>query len=111
MKFPNRIKELRERKNWTLEKLAAEAGISVSYLSRLERSDRNLSGKTIAKIATALGVKRTELLQESRDAQDAPSVDEALSKLLPEYPDEAENLRHDFLAVIEARLARTTRQN
>lgn len=57
MEHPNRIRELRELAGKTLESLAAEADMSVSYLSRLETGERNLSLKTMGKIAAALRLR------------------------------------------------------
>lgn len=59
---PNRIKEWRDRRGWSQETLAEKAGISVSYLSRMERGDRNVSLKNLAKIAPALEVPTAELV-------------------------------------------------
>jgi transcriptional regulator with XRE-family HTH domain len=50
------IKRLREAKDWSQTKLAAEAGMSVSGISMIENGHRNLSTTTLAKLAEALGV-------------------------------------------------------
>lgn len=64
--IPNRIKELREQNNLTLEDLAFMTGLSESYISRLESGKRNLSVKTMSLLAKALKVEPTELLDVSR---------------------------------------------
>lgn len=61
---PNRINELREQKEITVEDLAEKVGISVSYLWRLANSDRNLSVKNLNKIAAALGVRPKDVLPD-----------------------------------------------
>lgn len=59
---PNRIREWRERRGFSQEELAEKSGFSYSYLSRMERGERNVSLKTLAKIAPALDVAPTELV-------------------------------------------------
>ena len=50
-----RIKEVREAKGWTQEKLATEADISKSFLSEVEKHGKNISVDLLLKVATALG--------------------------------------------------------
>jgi len=50
-----RIKEVREAKGWTQERLATEAQISKSFLSEVEKHGKNISLDLLLKIATALG--------------------------------------------------------
>lgn len=53
--YNNKIKKFREKKNMTLKELAEEAGISVGYLSHLERGSRdNPSTEVMERIALAL---------------------------------------------------------
>jgi len=59
---PNRIKEIRETLDITIEQLADSTGLSVSYISRLESGDRNLSVKNLNLISSALGVLPQDLL-------------------------------------------------
>ena len=58
-----RLKELREERGWTQDRLAAKAAISRAYLARLEigRHDPPLS--TLARLAKALRVSVVDLLQ------------------------------------------------
>ncbi len=50
-----RIKEVREAKGWTQERLASEAEISKSFLSEVEKHGKNISLDLLLKVATALG--------------------------------------------------------
>lgn len=59
---PNRIREIRDQLNLTIEELAEKADLSVSYVSRLENGLRNLSLKNMNLIAHALGVDAHALL-------------------------------------------------
>lgn len=63
--FPNRIRELREERDMTIEQLAAETGLSTSYVWRLENGERNLSVKNLNLFAHALSVEPNELLPAS----------------------------------------------
>lgn len=63
---PNRIRALRELNDMTIEELAEKAGLSVSYVSRLEKGERNLSVKNMNLLAHALRVDPAELLQSPK---------------------------------------------
>jgi transcriptional regulator with XRE-family HTH domain len=58
-----KLKALRRERGWTQPVLAKRAGVSAGYLARLEthRHDPKLS--TLVKLAKALGVPVTELLE------------------------------------------------
>jgi transcriptional regulator with XRE-family HTH domain len=58
-----RIRALRDKKGWSQERLADEAGIDRSYMSGIERGVRNMSVLNLAKIAKALGVSPASLFQ------------------------------------------------
>ncbi len=58
----NSIRSLREERELTLEQLADLVGLSVPYVSRLEKGERNLAVKHIDKFAAALGVPRERIL-------------------------------------------------
>lgn len=60
---PNRIREIRDSLDMTIEDLAEATGLSVSYVSRLENGERNLSIKNLNLMAHALNVPVAELLQ------------------------------------------------
>lgn len=61
---PNRIAEWRELRGLSQEDLAAAAGMSPGYLSRMERGERNVSLKNLAKISEALGIPARDLVPE-----------------------------------------------
>lgn len=50
--FATRLRELRQRRGWTMQELAARSGLSKAFLSRLESGDRQAS------IAAALTLSR-----------------------------------------------------
>lgn len=69
----NQIRAHRKARGFTIEDLSARAGISVSYLSRLERGQKTLSVTHIDKLARALDVPREQLIAQG-EALTAPVV-------------------------------------
>lgn len=57
------LRALRAQKKFSQEKLAHKAGISVSYVSMLERGERSPPLETLECIAKALGVPPLSLLE------------------------------------------------
>lgn len=62
--FGKRLKELRLKRGLSQEALAERAGIHRNYLGGIERGERNVSLSSILKIAAALKVKPTKLLEK-----------------------------------------------
>ncbi len=58
-----RIRALREERGYTLQDLAKRANLSLSYLSEIERASKRPSLKTIEKLANALNVPKTHLIE------------------------------------------------
>ncbi len=67
------LRELRQVKNLTLREVADKAGISVSYLSQLERNQSRLPIGVLKKIADALGVHMNWFFQSPGRADAAES--------------------------------------
>ena len=61
-RFANNLKVERLRRKLSQEALAARAGLSVSYISMLERGQRTPPLDTLESIAKALAVTATTLL-------------------------------------------------
>lgn len=59
----HKVKKLRSQNKLSQEGLAAKAGISVSYVSMLERGQRSPALSTIDKLGEALGVPPIALLK------------------------------------------------
>ncbi|HHX86771.1 MAG TPA: helix-turn-helix transcriptional regulator, partial [Firmicutes bacterium] len=57
-----KIRKLRKQRSYTLAELAQKANLSASYLSELERGNKQPSIKTIEKLATALNVHPSEIV-------------------------------------------------
>ena len=65
------LRELRQVKNLTLREVAEKAGISVSYLSQLERNQSRLPIGVLKKISDALGVHMNWFFQSAGDGASA----------------------------------------
>lgn len=63
IKFGKRVKELRLQKKMSQGDLAKILGVHPTYISGIERGVRNMALKNIEKLAKALGVTPSELLQ------------------------------------------------
>ncbi len=61
-KFAANVRRLRSKKKLSQKALADKVGISVSYVSMLERGQRSPPLETIEKMAKALGVQPAALL-------------------------------------------------
>lgn len=58
----NRLKELREERGISQEKLSELSGISRTTLSKIENNEEvNVNTRTIAKLAEVFGVKPSEI--------------------------------------------------
>ncbi len=57
-----RLRELRFKKGWSQETLAAQAGLHRTYISGIERAERNIGLDNVEKLADAFGISVDELL-------------------------------------------------
>jgi transcriptional regulator with XRE-family HTH domain len=63
LSFGARVRTLREREGWSQEELAHKAAIHVTYLSGLERGHRNPTLSVVARLAAALDMTPSDLLE------------------------------------------------
>ena len=61
-RFSTNLRNSRRTRGLSQEELAKKAGISVSYVSMLERGQRSPPLETLESVAKALNVKPTQLL-------------------------------------------------
>ena len=59
-----RIRSLRQKKGWSQERLAEEAGIHRTYLGGIEIAKRNPSLRNLIRIARALNVTVGEMFRD-----------------------------------------------
>ena len=58
----NRVKDLRVAQGFSQEELASESKLHRTYISDIERGERNVSIENIERVAQALGIDASELL-------------------------------------------------
>lgn len=63
MKFGKRLRELRKNAGHSQEELAFKATLDRTYVSSIERGERNVSIEVVEKIAAALEIKITNLFE------------------------------------------------
>ncbi|MFD1676701.1 helix-turn-helix domain-containing protein [Alicyclobacillus fodiniaquatilis] len=75
MNLGQKLRELREQKNWTLAEASAATGISVSHLSAIENGNRpNPSFSLVAKLARAYGVPLSYFDTMTDSNQNTPMI-------------------------------------
>lgn len=98
----NRIREVREHRRMTQDRLAEMAGISKGFLSDVENEKRNISSEYLLRIANSLGTSVDYLLKGESSSADTlqrepvviPSaLSEAALQLNLSYPQTVELLR------------------
>lgn len=65
--FGSRLKELRARRGWTLQELAARSGLSRAFLSRLESGNRHASIAAALTLSRIFDVSLTSLFESPAD--------------------------------------------
>jgi transcriptional regulator with XRE-family HTH domain len=61
-RFGQRLREIRTGKEISQEDLAATAGLHRTFVSLIERGQRNVTLRTIERLAKALGIKMADLM-------------------------------------------------
>ncbi len=64
LRIGDKVRETRKRKLLTQEQLADKAGVGVNTIIRIERNQVEPQGRTIRKLAAALGVTPSELIED-----------------------------------------------
>jgi transcriptional regulator with XRE-family HTH domain len=65
--FAENLRKARQARGISQERLAEMAGLHRTYISSVERGERNISIDNIERIATALGLKPAELLGRDKE--------------------------------------------
>lgn len=71
--FGNRIKSLRQARQWTLEQVAESSGLSISTLSKIENGQVSASFDTLVKIANAYHLSFGELFSSQLPVEAPPT--------------------------------------
>jgi len=62
-KFGRRVREKRQKRGLSQEKLASLAGVHRTYIGMIERGEKNITIGNIEKIAGALDIKLADFFQ------------------------------------------------
>lgn len=79
LRFGNVVRELREARGWSQERLAANAELNRSYMGEIERATAMPSLATAAKLARALELPLSHIISRC----EATGEDTAVSARLP----------------------------
>lgn len=94
------IRALRQEKGWSQERLALDLEMTTSYVSRIERGERQLSTELLERMAQALGTSVTGIyaLAEGRSLKDAAVAEKPIEI---DYSDSGLKLRKLFRQLSE----------
>ena len=67
-----KVKAFRTAKKYTLKQLSEESGLSIGFLSQLERGLSSIAIDSLAKLATILGVSLSSFFDSSADQEKSP---------------------------------------
>jgi transcriptional regulator with XRE-family HTH domain len=59
--FAANLKQLREERGWSQERVAHESGLNPSHVAKIERTEREPGVRSISKLSKGLGVSASEL--------------------------------------------------
>ena len=62
-RFGDRVRELRKDDGYSQESFADVCGLDRTYMGGIERGERNVALRNIGKIAEALGISLSELME------------------------------------------------
>lgn len=61
IEFGKKVRQLRNQKGWSQEELSFKSGFHRTYIGMIERAERNISLKNIARIAKTFNVEIQDL--------------------------------------------------
>jgi len=67
IQFGYRVRQVRQAKGWSQEDLAERCSLDRTYIGGIERGERNISIVNIAKIAQALDLSLSEIMDFSNN--------------------------------------------
>jgi transcriptional regulator with XRE-family HTH domain len=103
----SRVRARRQRRGWTLKDLAHHTGLSVPYLSDIERGNTNPTLETLTTLAAALEATVSDLLGDQPTAAAGPPLSVSLQRFVRS---DDFTRRIERLARVADRPAETVRQ-
>lgn len=97
-----RIQTVREKARLTQEQLEEKTGVNTKYISAIERGQKNVTIKTLEKIAKGLDVELYELFLLSEEIGSEKGVKKAIAALIKDADIKRLNLFLDFLRKVAA---------
>jgi len=67
IEFGNRVRQLRKEKGWSQEELSFKSGFHRTYIGMVERAERNISLKNIARVAKTFDIKIEDLFTDKNN--------------------------------------------
>jgi transcriptional regulator with XRE-family HTH domain len=98
--LPNRIRELRKAKDWTLEMLADRVGCGVTQMSDLERGVRPLNWHWLQSVSRALKVQPADLLSQKDNRGSLSAGEMSLVALFRQASEDQQRQLLDMARVI-----------
>jgi transcriptional regulator with XRE-family HTH domain len=92
MKFGQKLKRLRQERDWSQEKLAEEIGVKRLAINKYESGQTKPSAETLQKISEVFGVSIDYLLAEESEKF---AEDKIIDKTLLEYVAEIEQMSEE----------------
>lgn len=92
-----RIQAIREKAGLTQEQLEEKTGVNTKYISAIERGQKNVTVKTLEKIAKGLNIELYELFLVLEEAGSEKAVKRAIESLMKEADVKTLKLCLDFL--------------
>ena len=109
----DRIKELRERRGWTLDRLAQETKISKGFLSEVEndKGKGNIGAANLLKIANALGASLDYLVRGESGHEERERAPVTIPRALSEAAQTLHLTYAQTLTLVEAHEAVIARRS
>jgi len=102
MRLGNRIKSLREGHALTQRELAEQAGLSEKYLGEVERGICNVTLEFLSKLAEALNIPTTALLENDHE-QNREQLVAAIVRMAPELNEKDAQITYRMLTLMTHR--------
>lgn len=74
------IKKVRKQRKMTLKQLAEKTGLSISFLSQIERSKSSMTLESLHKVSDALDISPSQFFSKSKDSDTPISGKETMKK-------------------------------